>query len=132
MGNSTLNLFTKHSVRAALADEIEEGGPEVALVCLSFAFARKAERLAGAAAGPDGPVGWPSGESQGKRPSANSGEKVALGVSKEVGWFNICNRALINITRRNQSISNQLPEPRCHVRVKFIVVIHFGSGALVR
>jgi hypothetical protein len=46
-------LLAKDNVRATLADEAEELGPEVALVIDAFPFARDRERLAGARAGPD-------------------------------------------------------------------------------
>ena len=38
------NLFTKDDWRAALADEVVEGGPEVPLVSKPAAFACRAER----------------------------------------------------------------------------------------
>jgi hypothetical protein len=42
----TLNLFAKDKLRAALADEVVEGGPKVPLVSKPFPFACRAERLA--------------------------------------------------------------------------------------
>jgi hypothetical protein len=46
-------LLANDNVRATLADEAEELGPEVAFVIDAFAFARDRERLAGAGSGPD-------------------------------------------------------------------------------
>ena len=42
------NLLSKHRCRPALADEIEERGPQVPLVSEPAAAACRAERLAGA------------------------------------------------------------------------------------
>jgi hypothetical protein len=50
------NLLPKDALRAALADEPVEGGPQVPLVIKPRSFACRAERLAWAASGPDGPV----------------------------------------------------------------------------
>jgi hypothetical protein len=84
VGNSAFNLLAKDMLRAALADEIEEGGPEVPFVICAFAFACDAERLAGAGASPDGPVCGPSSESEGETPPADSAEEVTLSESKKV------------------------------------------------
>jgi hypothetical protein len=40
------NLFTKDNVRAALADEVVERGPQVPLIIKPCSFACRAERLA--------------------------------------------------------------------------------------
>jgi len=82
--NRSFNLLTKADVRATLADEAEEGGPEVALVRLREAFAGGAEWLAWAASGPDWPVIGPSGEAQGVTPPADPGEEVALSESHKL------------------------------------------------
>jgi hypothetical protein len=63
--NRALNLLAKDAPRTALADESEELGPEVSVVGLALPLARRTERLAGAGAGPHGPVVRPAGESQG-------------------------------------------------------------------
>jgi len=78
------NLLSKDNWRAALVDEHVEGGPEVAFVVKAFALSGGAERLAGAASGPDGPVVGPSGETEGVAPDADAGEEVALGVAAQV------------------------------------------------
>jgi hypothetical protein len=58
------NLFSKDRCRAALADEIEPDGPEVALVFSASAFSGAAEWLAGAGTCPNRSVIWPSGQLQ--------------------------------------------------------------------
>jgi hypothetical protein len=92
------NLLAKDNWRAALADEPEEVGPEVAVVCGSFALARRAERLAGAGAGPHGPVVGPSGEAQGVAPDADTGKEVALRKPPEVFRSHVANGPFIYIT----------------------------------
>jgi hypothetical protein len=82
--NRACNLLPKDIFRAALADEIEEHGPEVALVGLGEPFAGCAERLAWAASCPRRTVCGPSCELEGKAPSTDSREEVALGVSSKV------------------------------------------------
>jgi len=59
------NLLTKNDCRAALADETEELGPEVALVVEAASLTCGAEGLAWAASGPHGPVVRPACEAQG-------------------------------------------------------------------
>ena len=67
-----------------IADEVEEDGPEVALVVFSEAFAGGAEWLAGAGAGAHRSSCWPACELQSEAPAADAGEEVALGVVLEV------------------------------------------------
>src|ERR1019366_5211905 len=56
------NLLAKADWRAALVKQSPHFRPEVPGVLLAFALARRRERLAGAAAGPDGPIVGPSGK----------------------------------------------------------------------
>jgi hypothetical protein len=53
VSNRCFNLFPKDNVRAALADEIEPDGPEMALVGGSFLIACGAKRLAWATTCPN-------------------------------------------------------------------------------
>jgi hypothetical protein len=78
------NLFSKDDWRLALVDEHVKRGPEVTLVLEAFAFSGGTKRLAGAGAGPDGPVVGPSGKTEGMGPDADTREEVALGVTVEV------------------------------------------------
>jgi hypothetical protein len=72
------NLLSKDDWRAALSDETEPLGPEVALVVNAFASAGDREGLTGARAGPDGPVVGPAGESEGVAPDSDACEEVRL------------------------------------------------------
>jgi len=83
------NLFSKHNWRTALGDEASKLGPEVPLVGFRFPLPRRAERLAGTGAGPDGFVGGPSGELEGILPSADTGEEVGAGGVEDVAGTNI-------------------------------------------
>jgi hypothetical protein len=90
-GKRARNLLSKDDWRAALADEAEELGPQVALVVESFAGTCDAESLAWAAARPRASAVSPSGPAQGKRPDANAGEEVALREGSDVVRLNIDN-----------------------------------------
>ena len=81
VANRACNLFPKDMLRAALADEVKEDGPEVAFVLLRESFACIAEWLAGARACPNRSICWPSGKLQGKAPSADSGKEMTLDES---------------------------------------------------
>jgi hypothetical protein len=85
------NLLSKDDWRASLRDEAPELGPEVTLVVKAALLAGNAERLAGAASGPDGAIVRPSGEPKGVGPAANAGEEMALGELAEVVGSNIDN-----------------------------------------
>jgi hypothetical protein len=88
---SARNLLSKRDCRTALGDEASKLGPEVSLVRFAFPPPRRAERLAGAGAGPDGPIVWPPSEAQGIGPSSDSCEEVALSEPAEVIISNIDN-----------------------------------------
>jgi hypothetical protein len=85
------NLLSKDDWRAALADEPVELRPEVTLVGKSCPLSGGAEGLAGAGAGPDGPVVGPSCETEGVGPDADPGEEVALRVTLEVARSHVPN-----------------------------------------
>jgi hypothetical protein len=72
------NLLSKDRCRLALGDESQHVGPQVPLVGGAFAFAGRAERLAGATSRPNRSVVGPACESQGEGPAEDSGEQVDL------------------------------------------------------
>ena len=82
--SSARNLLAKHDWRAALADEAEPLGPEVALVVEAEAGTGAGEGLAGTRAGPDGAVVGPPGEAKGVGPGAEAGECVELANAHNV------------------------------------------------
>lgn len=78
------NLLSKHDWRAALADETEPLGPEVAGVVEAEALAGAGEGLAGAGAGPDGAIVRPPGKPKSVGPGPDAGEGVELGSVHKV------------------------------------------------
>ena len=71
------NLLSKDDWRAALLNELEPGGPEVALVVGAFASAGDAEGLAGTRASPDGAAFRPAGESERVLPDPDASKEVS-------------------------------------------------------
>ena len=74
-----------------------ERGPKVPLVSKPCASACRAERLARAGSGPDGVAVGPTGLPQSVRPPAEPGEKVALGVAKQIGRPDISDIPLVYV-----------------------------------
>jgi hypothetical protein len=122
--NRACNLLPKDIFRAAFLDEIEEHGPEVPLVFVSELLSCCGEGLAGATSSPNRAVCGPSSELQGKRPSSDSGEEVALSIGSKVIWTNINDASGIDISCWDEFLSDKLSEPSCCFWVKFIVVVH--------
>jgi hypothetical protein len=125
------NLLTKHDVRAALADEVMEGGPEMPLIIKPSAFACRAERLAGAGSCPDGSVICPSCAAQGVRPDANSCEKMALGKGGKFVWGDIFYAPFVYDTISDVPLLDQLPQPCCGFGVVFVVICGQWQVSLV-
>ena len=84
MSNRCINLLSKDDWMAALGDEVEPDGPQVAGVGSTFTFTGDAERLAGTTTCPNRSVLGPSGKVEGAAPSTNAGEEVALCVARQV------------------------------------------------
>jgi hypothetical protein len=116
------NLLAKDCCRAALADEVVPVRPEVPLVSSPRSAACRAERLARAGSRPNGTVVWPSRKPQGKAPSADTGEEVALCVSSQLIWPDVSYVPLIYVSIRNVTLPDQLPQPCRGVPVNLVVV----------
>jgi hypothetical protein len=116
------NLLAKDDVRAALRDEAEEVGPEVAGVIDAAALSGCAERLTGTGAGPDGPVVGPPGKTQGVAPDADAGEEVALSKSRKSVWRNVPNVSFIDFPTRDVSLIDKFPQPIRCFRIDLVVV----------
>jgi hypothetical protein len=84
------NLFAKDDCRATLADEAVKFRPEMAGVLMPPPLPRLTEWLAGATAGPDWSIFWPSCEPESVRPSADPCEEMTLLISNKVGRKDIC------------------------------------------
>lgn len=91
LANRCRNLLSHDDSGPAGVDETEKVGPQVPSVTLGFALPGNRERLARTGASPELAVVGPASHSCGERPSANSGEEVALVVSDEVVSRNIDN-----------------------------------------
>jgi hypothetical protein len=70
----------------------------VPLVSKPLSLACRAERLAGAASGPDWFVVGPPGEPEGVGPAADPSEEVALGVAPKLVWSDIPDVSLIHLS----------------------------------
>jgi len=116
------NLLPKDAVRATLAEEPVEGGPQVPLVSKPFSFACRAERLAGARAGPHGTVVGPACLAQGVGPDADSGEEMALGISRKFVWSYIFNTPFIHDAVGNVALFDEFAQPLGGERVNLVVV----------
>ena len=87
-------------------------------------FPRDAEGLARARSGPNRSICWPLCELEGKRPSADSGEEMALGVGFEFIGGNFCDATGIDVAWRNESLFDEFPQPCSRLWIKLVVVVH--------
>jgi hypothetical protein len=103
VAHCAFNLLAKDDVRAALRDEIEPDRPEVPFVGSASASAGGAERLAGAGAGPHGPVVGPAGKAQRQRPTAEASKEMALVKPCKVCSSDVCDTSFIHFPLRDVS-----------------------------
>jgi hypothetical protein len=101
-----------------------EDGPEVAGVGVAELLSCAAEGLTRARSGPNRSICWPSCELERVGPSADAGEKVALCVLGEFIRFDFGYAAGVHDAGRNVPMLDQLAQPSCSLRVKFVVVVH--------
>jgi hypothetical protein len=85
------NLLSKQDWRASDLNKASEYWPEVSFVGEAFSLSADAEGLAGARAGPHGKILWPSGNREGKGPSTEAGEEMAVTELSQVIRPNIDN-----------------------------------------
>jgi hypothetical protein len=116
------NLLSKHRCRSALGDEAQKSGPKMPLVGFALPLARAGEGLAGATSGPHGAVGGPAGESESKGPAGNPAEKVALGVSFNVGSLHIADVALVYVAGGQFARCHEVAKPLRGERVVLVIV----------
>jgi hypothetical protein len=116
------NLFSKRDCRGRVCDNVTEDWPKVPLICGSATTSGAAKRLAWAGCGSDGEIIWPAGDSKREWPPSNASEEVLLGVVSDFIGFNIFNAAMVYVAMRDQPRSDQFTEPRCGVRIIFVVV----------
>jgi hypothetical protein len=102
----------------------------VAFVLVAKLFSGATEWLAGAGAGPNRSIGWPSSKLQGIVPPSNSGEEMALGVSCEIAGLHITDTSPINVAGGNKSGCDKFSQPGCGFWVKFIVIVHLNKSIM--
>lgn len=119
------NLLAKDDRRTAGSDEAEEVGPEVAVVVEPCVRAGRAERLAGAGAGPDGEIVCPACSPEGMAPDANACEEMTLGVPGQVIWSDVTDGPLIDVPRRDVARGDEVSQPLRGVGVDLIIVTAF-------
>jgi len=118
------NLLSKDRCRTALGDEPVKSGPQVPLVGVALSFSSARKRLTGTGAGPDSAGVSESCPAQGKRPSANSGEEMALAVSFEFIGFDLRYASAINIAGGYLAFGDQFAQPRASLLVYVVVKVH--------
>jgi hypothetical protein len=106
------NLLSKEDWRATLADECEPCWPKMSRVECSEPLARVREPLAWAGAGPDVGIIGDSGESEGMRPPADPGEKMALSNPGNVAWGKLGDGPLVDASRGDVAMSLEFLQPR--------------------
>jgi hypothetical protein len=120
------NLLSKDDCRAALLDEPVEMRPKVPLVIKPSSRACRGERLARAGTSPNRSVIGPAGAAQGQAPDPDSGEKMALLESAQVGGVNIFNAPFVHHTRRDVPGVNEVAQPLGRIRIDLVVVNGHG------
>lgn len=127
------NLLSKDDCRAALADEAEPLGPEVALVVEAEALTGAGEGLAGTASGPDGPVVRPPSKAESVGPGPDAGEGVELHGIREVRRCDVRDAGGIDGSRSDVPGGGEVAEPLGGEG--FDLVVHDaaqGGGAMGR
>ncbi len=116
------NLLANDVDRAALLDEPLPSGPKVPLVTKPASFACRAERLAWAGTGPDRSIVGPTGAAQGVGPHSNSGEEMALNISRKLIWSNIADIPFIDDAGCNVTSGYEFAQPCRSEGVDLVVV----------
>jgi hypothetical protein len=95
-------LFPKDDSWTTFSDKSQELWPQVSAVVGAFLLAGGAERLAGAASGPNWNVNWPAGETERFGPTADPCEKVTLRESRKLFRSDIRDALSIDHSTGNQ------------------------------
>ena len=126
VSNRARNLLAKDALRASLFDEPKKLWPEVARVCVPFAFAGRRVGLTWAGAGPDFAVGRPACECEGEVPPSDPGEEMGTAKPGKLGSSDFLDASFIDDPLRNFSGGSEVPKPLRGVYVELVVVVHFG------
>jgi hypothetical protein len=125
------NLLAKDDERAVGADEAGEVRPEVAGVAEAPAASGGAERLAGAASGPDRLVVGPAGIAEGSAPYPDAGEEVDLGEPLEVVGSKVMHAPLVDDARCDLAGRDQVMQPPNTKWIDFIIVSYCHTRDLL-
>ena len=88
----------------------------------AFALPGNRERLTGTRTSPDGSVVGPACKPQGKAPSSDACEEVALNVPHKVSWLDIGDTPFVDVSRRDVAGVDELTQPRGSFGVVLVVV----------
>jgi len=116
------NLLAKDDWRAADRNEVVESRPKVPLVSKPCAFACRAERLARARSGPNGPLVIPPGLAEGVGPDTDPGKEMALCVGANVIRRHVLYAALVHVAVRDVTLCDQFPQPGRCLGVELVVI----------
>ena len=116
------DLLAEDDFRLALGNEPSHLGPKMASVSCAPAPPGDAERLAGAASGPDWFVVGPSCHSESEAPATDPGEQMHLLVSPQVVSFDILNAPLVYVARGDMPRGDQVAKPLRGIRIELVVV----------
>lgn len=98
------------------------------LVSKPFAFACCAERLTWTRSGPDFLIVRPVGEFKGIGPSSNSCKEVTATKSLQITREYVFNGAIIHESIGNETIGDEIAQPRCRLGIVLVVVVHQRIG----
>lgn len=87
----------------------------------------RAERLAGATACPKRSVGWISGELHGERPSADSGEEVAVPELSQIVGGDVGDTPGVDDARPEKLSADEVSEPLRCVFIVLVEVVHHSQ-----
>jgi len=104
----------------------------VAFIVKAAVASGNASWLARATSCPNRSVVGPSGDLEGKGPSANASEEVTLDVSAQVVVTNIDNGSFVNEACGQMSCGDVISEPLGGIWVYLVVVVHRLFGSCVR
>ena len=81
------------------------------------------EGLAGTGGGPEANAGFDSGKLESERPPGDAGEEMALGVSVKIRHRHLSDGTRVDMAGRDESVRDQLTEPRAHIFIVVIIVV---------
>jgi len=115
------NLLSHDDRGPAGTDEAMKVRPQMPWIICSETFSRRAERLAGAASGPEGGVVRPSSKSSCDGPETASGEEMDLGEACKVIWRQFLDGAGVDDAGRDHACVDHVLQDVRGGRVDLVV-----------